>query len=141
MLKSSEHRHYGLCGVAGAVAAAAVGLPALAQEAGGGFTVIGSHRHAPDEIAASVSYSDLDLSTSAGRATLHHRVRMTARDLCRRIGEDHIGGSVTAPSCEDMAMLGAEPQERAAVAGAQSRTYAGAAPAGSLVLTMVGDGR
>ena len=69
------------------------------------IVITGKYGMSADEIQSlsqSVSYADLDLSTAAGRAELRHRVSLTARFLCDKLGE---GGSSTSvvPSCRDAA--------------------------------------
>lgn len=61
---------------------------------------------APDSVKSlsqTVSYADLDLSTAGGRAEFRHRLRLTARFLCNKLGENDTSSSV-APSCRDAAV-------------------------------------
>lgn len=90
--------------IAGA-AFASLAAPALAQPADEEIIVSGSYGKVSDStqsLSQSVSYADLDLSTVGGRAELRHRVRLTARYLCEKLGETDTGSSV-APSCRDAA--------------------------------------
>ena len=90
--------------IAGA-ALAGVAAPSLAQPADEEIVVSGRYGAMPDSVQSlsqPVSYADLDLSTAAGRAELRHRVRLTARYLCEKLGETDTGSSVT-PSCRDAA--------------------------------------
>ena len=49
-----------------------------------------------------VTYADLDLSTKAGKDELRHRVALTARYLCGKLGESD-NGSPVVTSCRDAA--------------------------------------
>jgi UrcA family protein len=53
-------------------------------------------------LSQTVSYRDLDLSTAGGRAEFRHRIRLTARYLCGKLGESDTATSVV-PSCRDAA--------------------------------------
>ena len=53
-------------------------------------------------LSQTVSYRDLDLSTVGGRAEFRHRIRLTARFLCGKLGENDTASGV-APSCRDAA--------------------------------------
>jgi len=90
----------------GLVVSAAV-LPTLAMAQGNSEEIIVSGRYGrvPDNAqtaSQAVSYADLDLSTSAGRDELRHRVNLTARFLCDKLGESATGDSLT-PSCRQAA--------------------------------------
>ena len=74
-----------------------------------------------------VSYDDLDLTTSAGEDTLKSRIKDTAKDLCRRLGEANQGSTPLVPSCEAGAYRDAVPQMQLAVASATPRTDAAVA--------------
>lgn len=112
--------------IAGAAAAAAPAMAQTVEE----LTVIGRQGVGPNvrSVSAVVSYRDLDLTTESGRAMLHQRVRLTAQDLCRQLGEGGMGGTAAAPSCEQDAINSVSEQQRLAVANAQPRALA-AAPA------------
>ncbi len=95
-----------LCALAG-IAALSAAAPANAQRTVEEVIVEGYRGgKLPDNVkraATSVSYADLDLGTREGRAELRHRVRLTARYLCEKLGEtDHSSGVV--PSCRDKAV-------------------------------------
>jgi len=67
--------------------------------------VSGRYGSVPDSVktlSQAVSYYDLDLSTKAGRDELRHRVNLTARYLCDKLGESSTGDSL-APSCRQSA--------------------------------------
>jgi UrcA family protein len=92
-----------LSGFALAAALAASG-PALAQPAGEEILVEGRYGTAPDSVrtlSQAVSYSDLDLSLAGDRDELRHRIHLTARFLCDKIG-DNASSSLT-PSCREEA--------------------------------------
>lgn len=89
--------------IAGAalVGAAAPSLAQTEEE----IIVSGRYGNLPESVRSlsqSVSYADLDLSSTAGRAELRHRVRLTARYLCEKLGEADSSSSVV-PSCRDAA--------------------------------------
>lgn len=78
---------------------------ASAQSNSEEIIVSGRYGKVPDSAqtaSQSVSYADLDLSTSAGRDELRHRVNLTARFLCDKLGESASGDAV-APSCRQAA--------------------------------------
>jgi len=78
----------------------------------------------PTTLSRAVSYRDLDLTTYEGRQVLKMRIRDTARDLCRELGEGRgNGGPLLGRSCEDDAVRGARTQMRFAVNRAHARTY------------------
>lgn len=54
-------------------------------------------------LSQNVSYADLDLSTKAGKDELRHRVALTARYLCDKLGESGSSSAVV-PSCRDAAV-------------------------------------
>jgi UrcA family protein len=110
----------GLCAslaLAGFTAIAAA--PALAQEVDE-ITVVGSMGRdgRPETLSRTVSFSDLDLATDAGADELRGRIRATARDLCRQLGET--GGSGVTPSCVDLATRNALGDARVVIAQARS---------------------
>jgi len=91
-----------------ALAAALVSAPAFAAPA------------ASDSMSKAVRFGDLDLSTDAGAARLHARVRYAAQAVC--------GGSVdqrdltrvrAVEACRQVAMASAEPQVQTALADAR----------------------
>jgi UrcA family protein len=53
-------------------------------------------------LSQTISYADLDLSSTAGRAEFRHRIRLTARYLCGKLGENDTATGV-GPSCRDAA--------------------------------------
>lgn len=56
-----------------------------------------------DTMSQRVSYADLDLRYAEDRRELRHRVDLTARYLCDRLGEDENSSSVV-PSCREAAV-------------------------------------
>ena len=56
-----------------------------------------------DTLSQRVSYADLDLRYAEDRRELRHRVDLTARYLCDRLGEDE-GSSSVVPSCREAAV-------------------------------------
>ena len=67
--------------------------------------VTGRYGSVPDSVRSlsqPISYADLDLSTKAGKDELRHRVALTARYLCEKLGESNSGSPVV-PSCRDAA--------------------------------------
>jgi len=96
-----------LATVALASACVAVPVPSHAQPASEDITVVGRYGRVPDSVQSlsqAVSFADLDLSTAAGRDVLRHRVALTARFLCSKLGEDEVGSSPIVPSCRDAAV-------------------------------------
>ena len=112
----------------GAVAAA---TPAAAQYAYTGtyvdeVVVPGFYRYRgdrPTTLSRVVSYRDLNLATYDGQQVLKMRIRATARDICRELGEGRGNGGPLMRSCEDDAVRSARGQMRFAIARAQSRSY------------------
>lgn len=85
------------------VASGAVAVPAIAQDED--IIITGRYGRVPDNVQSlsqAVSYADLDLSTREGRDTLRHRVSLTARYLCNKLGESDVS-SPPVPSCRDAA--------------------------------------
>ena len=86
-------------------AALGIATAAFAQPAPEEIIVTGNLGRVPDSVRAlsqPVSYADLDLSTAAGKAELRHRVNLTARFLCNKLGEGS-ASSPLVPSCQDAA--------------------------------------
>ena len=107
-----------------ALAAAAAAAPAAAQvyaDEGPAYVdeVVITGPLAPDGrpalLSRVVSIRDLDLATREDQALLRLRIRDTARDLCRELGESDSGGSPIIPSCVDQAVRDARPQMRVAI--------------------------
>ncbi|MBV1688463.1 UrcA family protein [Novosphingobium sp. G106] len=95
-----------LAGIALAVSGVAFPAIASAQAAPEEIVVTGNYGRVSDSIrtlSQSVSYADLDLSTKAGRDEMQHRLKLTARFLCDKLGENSAGDSL-APSCRDAAV-------------------------------------
>ena len=118
-----------------ALGAAATAAPAAAQYAYDNYSgayvdevVVPGTRYryrgdGPATLSRVVSYRDLDLTTYDGQQVLKMRVRATARDICRELGEGRGNGGPLLRSCEDDAVRSARGQMRFAVARAQSRSY------------------
>lgn len=66
------------------------------------ITVTGRYSNA-QTLSQGVSYADLDLSTKAGKDELRHRVALTARYLCDKLGESGTSSSPV-PTCRDAAV-------------------------------------
>mgnify|MGYP001031220999 CR=1 len=67
------------------------------------ITVIGKAPDSVRSLSQPVSYADLDLSTKAGKDELRHRLALTARFLCDKLGETDSGSAVV-PSCREAAL-------------------------------------
>lgn len=83
----------------------AIAAPAAAQSAPEEIIVTGALGEVDEDVRSlsqSVSYADLDLTTDAGRDMLRHRVSLTARYLCDKLGEDNVSSPLV-PSCRDAA--------------------------------------
>ncbi|HEX7930215.1 MAG TPA: UrcA family protein [Sphingomicrobium sp.] len=94
--------------ISGVLLASAAAIPSIAaaQAAPEEIIVTGNYGRAPDSartLSQSVSYADLDLSTKAGQDEMQHRLKLTARFLCDKLGESSTGDSL-APSCRDAAV-------------------------------------
>lgn len=109
-------------GLACAVAMMVASPPAFGQEPRGGFTLT----ELGGGLSTAVSYADLDLTTSAGRAELRRRVRHAADELCEKSGDTAPIG-MAGYSCADIAARSAAAQQREAIAQATAQTYAAAA--------------
>lgn len=80
--------------------------PALAQSSSEEIVVSGRYGKVPDSVQSlsiPVSYADLDLSTQSGRDILRHRLNLTARFLCDKLGESDTSDPI-APSCRAAAV-------------------------------------
>lgn len=77
----------------------------------------------PATLSRAVSYRDLNLATYEGQRVLKMRIRATARDICRELGEGSGNGGPLLRSCEADAVRSARGQMRFAVTRAQSRSY------------------
>jgi UrcA family protein len=85
---------------------ASVAAPAMAQSTVEELTVTGRYGRVPDSVRSlsqAVSYADLDLGTEAGKREFRHRLNLTARYLCDKLGESSTGDAL-APSCRDAAV-------------------------------------
>ncbi|MFA6113096.1 MAG: UrcA family protein [Sphingomonas sp.] len=93
------------CGLLLAGALLGVAAPAAAQTEED-IIVTGNWGRVPnnvDSLSQRVSYRDLDLSLRDDWRELRHRVSLTARYLCDRLGEPDSASSSFTPSCRDAA--------------------------------------
>lgn len=84
------------------VAQPVVVQPVVAPPAQEDVVIVGHFRRVPDNVQSlsmAVSYADLDLSNPTDREALRHRIKLTARFLCDRLGESDTGPG----SCRDEA--------------------------------------
>jgi UrcA family protein len=96
----------------------ATAAPVLAQSTVEEVTVMGRYGTLPDNVRSvsqTVSYADLDLSADAGRHEFKHRIALTARYLCDKLGESDSSDGVV-PSCRDAATRDAYAQADAVIA-------------------------
>ncbi|MES2327640.1 MAG: UrcA family protein [Pseudomonadota bacterium] len=66
------------------------------------IVIVGHYGRLPDNVesaSTAVGYGDLDLSIPADRDILRHRISLTARYVCDRLGESDVGPG----SCRDEA--------------------------------------
>lgn len=76
--------------------------PVVVQPVQQEIVIVGHYRRLPDNVesaSTAVGYADLDLSNPADRNILRHRIALTARYLCDRLGESDTGPG----SCRDSA--------------------------------------
>ena len=91
---------------AGVAAAFCLAMPVAAQSGSEEITVTGHNGRLPDSVqtvSQSVSYADLDLSTKSGKDELRHRLNLTARFLCEKLGETDTPDPVV-PTCREAAV-------------------------------------
>jgi UrcA family protein len=84
---------------------AGTAAPALAQPVQEEDIIVTGRYGVPDNAQTAserVSYADLDLGLASGRDTLKHRISLTARYLCDKLGETDTAPGIT-PSCRDAA--------------------------------------
>lgn len=97
-----------LCGLLAAMTMAGVATPASAQDDPDDVVVYGRwHHRLPDDVQTAsqrVSYADLDLRYAEDRRELRHRITVTARYLCDRLGESDDYGSSVVRSCREEAV-------------------------------------
>jgi len=66
------------------------------------IVIVGHYGRVPDNVdsaSVAVGYADLDLTNPVDRDILRHRISLTARYLCDKLGESDIGPG----SCRDVA--------------------------------------
>ena len=76
--------------------------PVVVQTVPDQIVIVGRYRRLPDNVDSAstvVGYADLDLSNPADRKILRHRISLTARYLCDKLGESETGSD----SCRDEA--------------------------------------
>jgi UrcA family protein len=69
------------------------------------IVIVGHYGRVPDNadsVSLTVGYADLDLSNPVDRDILRHRIALTARFLCRKLGEPDIS-TPGEPSCREQA--------------------------------------
>lgn len=79
-----------------------VAQPVVVQPVPEQIVIVGHYGRLPDNVQSAsqiVSYDDLDLSIPADRDILRHRISLTARYLCDKLGESDTGPG----SCRDAA--------------------------------------
>ncbi len=79
-----------------------VAQPVVVQPVPEQIVIVGHYGRLPDNVESAsqiVSYNDLDLSIPADRDILRHRISLTARYLCDKLGESDSGPG----SCRDAA--------------------------------------
>ena len=79
-----------------------VAQPVVVQPVPEQIVIVGHYGRLPDNVESAsqiVSYDDLDLSIPADRDILRHRIALTARYLCDKLGESDSGPG----SCRDAA--------------------------------------
>jgi UrcA family protein len=105
-----------------ATAMAAFSVPASAQDyEDEGIVVVGTYERVPSDaqsLSQKVSYADLDLSTGWGWDEFRHRVHLTARFLCDKLGEPRVESPPastcsTAAERDAMRRFGTSKQNRA----------------------------
>ena len=115
---TAHHLHLTVPGTCGILAGACLALaaPAFAQTAEE-ITVLGRYGAGAEvrSLSQVVSYADLDLGTKAGQDMLRHRISLTARYLCDKLGESNTS-SAGIPSCRDQATRDAQAQVNTVVA-------------------------
>ena len=77
-------------------------------------------RLARETLSQTVSYADLDLGSAEGRHELKHRISLTARYLCDKLGESDASDPVV-PSCRDAATRDADARADAVIARFSAR--------------------
>jgi UrcA family protein len=121
--KSLHELSFAAGGILAGAALVAAATPVLAQSTVEEVTVTGRYGPLPDNIRSisqTVSYADLDLGSADGRHELKHRISLTARYLCDKLGESDTSDPVV-PSCRDAATRDADARAGAVIARFSSR--------------------
>ena len=95
------------CGLLTAVAMIGAATPAMAQDDQEDIVITGHYGRLPSNVETAsqhVSYADLDLSYPPDRRLLRHRIELTARYLCNRLGETDGSAGDPIPSCREVAV-------------------------------------
>jgi len=102
LIFSSAIRRLTLGSAALTLVSPALAQPVVVQPAPEEIVIVGHYGTLPDNVESAslvVGYGDLDLSIPADRDILRHRISLTARYLCDRLGENDTGPG----SCRDAA--------------------------------------
>ena len=121
--KSLHELSFAAGAILAGAALVAADTPVLAQSTVEEVTVTGHYGPLPDNvrsISQTVSYMDLDLGSADGRHELKHRIALTARYLCDKLGESDTSDPVV-PTCRDAATRDADAQADAIIARFSSR--------------------
>ncbi|MGE4058470.1 MAG: UrcA family protein [Sphingomonadales bacterium] len=114
-----------------AASALCTAVPAHAQSGVEEIIVEGRNEELPESARSAtqaVSYADLDLSTEAGKKELRHRVNLTARFLCDKLGQSATTSVSAVPSCREAAVKDAMERVGTAEENAVPRGTAWVAP-------------
>jgi UrcA family protein len=116
--KSLHQLSFAVGAILAGAALVGAATPVRAQSSVEEVTVTGRYGPLPDDvrsISQTVSYADLDLGSADGRHELKHRIALTARYLCDRLGESDDSDPVV-PSCREAAMRDANARADAMIA-------------------------
>jgi UrcA family protein len=78
----------------------------------------------PGELSRAVSYRDLDLRTDMGATTLRKRVKDTAAELCKELGDTETRSTSIIPTCEEVAVGAASWDVRRVITAARQESAA-----------------
>jgi UrcA family protein len=95
-----------LATIASLLVGVALAPPVTAQGTPEEIIVTGRYGTVPDSVQSlsqSVSYADLDLGSAAGKAELRKRLNLTARYLCKKLGESDTA-TPPVPTCRAAAV-------------------------------------
>ncbi len=77
-----------------------------------------------DHVAIHVAYRDLDLRTDMGATTLRKRVKDTAIELCKELGDTETRSTSIIPTCEEVAVGAASWDVRRVITAARQESAA-----------------